>query len=519
MSEVTSWTETYHFSFDTTSPFRCESPNGHFFTSPTVRLFGIPWMLRYFPKWKDTDKGDIILRLLDMPNGVASVRVRRITKYNETGQLLEELDTFNEVHSNWGSKVTNMVPTTELTQLTGSMTIELLSVKDVHGDSVWDKFAAKCQERKRKTNKRNKSKEKKEDESDGVMAAFDDTFSLEVESEDAPFHESLTGIYHFTFDTTAPFRHESQNGAYFTSPTFRLFGFPWNLDFFPKWKDTNKGDTFLCLTALPKNVAEIKVRRVKMYKETGQVFEEIDLYTAQQHNRGSKQSNMIDADLEILSGSMKIELLEVRDSNGNSIYDQWVAKCKGKEIESEQNAENEQKTEALAAPVTPNIGNQHGNPHNPSTPTDPSPEIQIGGHLQAQFFEEAANQIGRITTQLNELQISIRRIEQLLDCIEEQQPSYSSDGLQKQIDDIRRRVSRLISGASVYSESEEDQFRKWIEETVGLPEYFDVFVENGVERLSVMQMFTVKELEMVGISKIGHRLLISKAIETLNQGD
>ena len=112
---------------------------------------------------------------------------------------------------------------------------------------------------------------------------------------------------------------------------------------------------------------------------------------------------------------------------------------------------------------------------------------------------------------------TLQAIERRLDHVEEQKSEDANGVLQKQIDDVQKRVDRLLSGGSVYSESEEDQFRQWIEETVGLPQYFDMFVENGVERLSVVMMFTVKELEMVGINKIGHRLQLSKAIDTLNQ--
>ena len=138
-------TGTYNFSFDTKSPFRCESPNGYYFASPTVRLFGIPWILQYHPNWKDSDKGDIFLCLTDMPNNVASIKTRRMIQYNETGQVFEEIDTYDAQHRNWGSKQSNMVSKKNVVKLTGSMKLELLELKDANGNSVYEQYAANRQ--------------------------------------------------------------------------------------------------------------------------------------------------------------------------------------------------------------------------------------------------------------------------------------------------------------------------------------------------------------------------------------
>ena len=219
--------------------------------------------------WKDTNKGEVFLCLTSMPNGVASVKTRRMIKYNETGQVFEEIDTFNQEHMNWGSKRSNMVPQTDMVKFTGSMKIELLELKDSNGNSVYEQYVAKCQS----GNSGNTEKTGNSDDNNPMNNSF--VLSQESEDNASPDDKGLqissSGTFEFSFDTKSPFRHESPNGAYFTSPTFRLFGLPWNIDFFPKWKDTNKGDTFLCLTDMPQNVSEIKVRRVKMYKETGQV--------------------------------------------------------------------------------------------------------------------------------------------------------------------------------------------------------------------------------------------------------
>ena len=132
-------------------------------------------------------------------------------------------------------------------------------------------------------------------------------------------------------------------------------------------------------------------------------------------------------------------------------------------------------------------------------------------------MESLSSQMTKMTKDIKQLKESVQRVQSKLDQIEEKK----SDGghLQKQIDDIQKSVSRLMSGGGGKADSDAAKFKQWLEGTVGMGEYYDLFVENGVEKLSVVQMFTMKELSMIGISKIGHRMMLTKAIEMLNQRD
>ena len=312
--------------------------------------------------------------------------------------------------------------------------------------------------------------------------------------------ENLTGTYNFSFDTTSPFRCESPNGYYFASPTVRLFGIPWILQYHPSWKDTNKGDIFLCLTDMPNNVASVKTRRMIQYNETGQVFEEIDTYDLEHRNWGSKQSNMVTrTDLKKLSGSMKLELLELKDSNGNSVYEQYVA------------ARNNGGT-GIVAPVRGAVPLQQ-----PSVVSAAPSSSNEDKQLQKVMLESLSFQINKISEEVKLLNGSIQRIHLRMQQIEEKKAD--DNGLRKQIEDIRKSISRLQSGGGVKEDSDAEKFKKWLEETVKLGEYYELFVENGVENLTVLKMFGMEELSMIGIKKIGHRLQLSKAIETLKGQD
>merc|ERR1712176_659529 len=126
------------------------------------------------------------------------------------------------------------------------------------------------------------------------------------------------------------------------------------------------------------------------------------------------------------------------------------------------------------------------------------------GHvdLQSVLMESMSTQIARMTEDVKELKATMQRIESRMEQIEERKSDDSDPTLSNIVGQLQKKVNRLLSGGAVYTDSEEDQFRKWVEQTVGLPQYYDLFVENGVEKLSVVQMFTIKELTMIGITKI-----------------
>eukprot|EP01083_Nonionella_stella_P214181 771896_1 len=57
----------------------------------------------------------------------------------------------------------------------------------------------------------------------------------------------------------------------------------------------------------------------------------------------------------------------------------------------------------------------------------------------------------------------------------------------------------------------------WLERKVKLPQYYDLFIANGVTTLDVMQCLTKQELNEIGITTIGHRVQIINGIQRLKQ--
>ena len=96
----------------------------------------------------------------------------------------------------------------------------------------------------------------------------------------------------------------------------------------------------------------------------------------------------------------------------------------------------------------------------------------------------------------------------------------SNDNLQTQINEMNAKITKLSSG-NISNDSgmdkEKQEFKDWIEKQLKLPEYYDVLVENGIDKLSVVQLLTKDELQEMGITKIGHKIQILKEIQSLKQ--
>ncbi len=65
-------------------------------------------------------------------------------------------------------------------------------------------------------------------------------------------------------------------------------------------------------------------------------------------------------------------------------------------------------------------------------------------------------------------------------------------------------------------ETHDDEVRKWLRETVDLPQYYDLFINNGLISLELISKIeTLHNLHYIGITKKGHQIVIMNCIEKL----
>lgn len=62
-----------------------------------------------------------------------------------------------------------------------------------------------------------------------------------------------------------------------------------------------------------------------------------------------------------------------------------------------------------------------------------------------------------------------------------------------------------------------DEVKEWLITTVELPEYYDTFVQNGLDSLNLIRKMNDNGLMDLGIELKGHRIIIMQYIKQLNQ--
>eukprot|EP01084_Bolivina_argentea_P119359 211644_1 len=90
---------------------------------------------------------------------------------------------------------------------------------------------------------------------------------------------------------------------------------------------------------------------------------------------------------------------------------------------------------------------------------------------------------------------------------------------------IYRNVNKNVKNYShVTAISEHDiemtsELKTWIENEVGLPEYYDVLNKHGFDRLFLAKLITSEQLNEMGIDKIAHKLHILQKVEQLKNNE
>ena len=96
----------------------------------------------------------------------------------------------------------------------------------------------------------------------------------------------------------------------------------------------------------------------------------------------------------------------------------------------------------------------------------------------------------------------------------------NKDDVQYQIDGIKMTLQELTVKSDVAEEDKEEAlFKKWVVNTLKYQEYYELFVENGVDTLNVAKLLTKRELKAIGINKIGHQLKIMDEIQALKRNE
>ena len=88
----------------------------------------------------------------------------------------------------------------------------------------------------------------------------------------------------------------------------------------------------------------------------------------------------------------------------------------------------------------------------------------------------------------------------------------------KDVGDTLQTINDQLDAILIERESnntESGKVYKWLNETVGLPQYYDIFIENGFDDMEIISEMTVEHLKQIGIDKIGHQTKILKYAQSV----
>eukprot|EP01084_Bolivina_argentea_P306450 529561_1 len=150
---------------------------------------------------------------------------------------------------------------------------------------------------------------------------------------------------------------------------------------------------------------------------------------------------------------------------------------------------------------------------------------KVNQHFQltiTNLYQQMCQQIQTLTNKLVQNQ---KTSQQNITYLQQQimvltQKQHSKDHELRQ---LLQEVNQLKSYNNINNDnnniSEEDKVRIWLRDKIKLPQYFNLFVENGYDDLDIIADMNQDDLREIGINRIGHRKKILKYIKLLNQSN
>ena len=260
------------------------------------------------------------------------------------------------------------------------------------------------------------------------------------------------------------------------SPVFTMFNLRWQLRLYPNRRvddSTNKSQIFLNLKSLPPNIHSISIQRkyklmpggIEHQYDKTLTHDSMTCATWLESHAISARQIIEKYDEYIIK--VDVELLTVYDKKNNDITQQYLQTEEEGKVNDNPGVDN-------------NILNQ---------------------------LNSVVMQMKNLDEMFKEMQSQINDIQLRLD--EEQKENKT------EINAIREFVNEL--SAKINMDPKRQKLKQWLEEKVGLPQFYDLFIQNGVDDLSTAKLLTAETLKDMGIEKVGEKMKILHQVALLNE--
>ena len=154
--------------------------------------------------------------------------------------------------------------------------------------------------------------------------------------------------------------------------------------------------------------------------------------------------------------------------------------------------------------------------------------INVANEERKQNVENEEQQLMKATLasivmKVDEIMDKLRDMEQRVTDVELKinEEQKNDDGFKDKMLEEIKSMKQDIKKLSLNSEMDPEQqkLKSWLVEKVKLPQYFDTFINNGIEDLETASILTMEGLKAMGIEIVGHQMKILNQVGKLRQDD
>eukprot|EP01083_Nonionella_stella_P123907 373706_1 len=305
--------------------------------------------------------------------------------------------------------------------------------------------------------------------------------------------ESMLYTWNITDPTVIQQIKTAKPGQLFKSPVFTMFNFRWILELYPNGHASEyigEAQVFLELIGLSEKIKSVGIGRQYTLEELDACYHTNRVFTHENMSGGTWSTGTVTTqDLQkCIQFTFKVnaDLHAVFDKDDNDITSSF------------SNDREDIKTDS------------HTSPHY---------------ILLKTAVDSIAIQVEKMSSTMSAMQQKMNDMELRLN--EEQKSEDVDDKLNKMMNEIKL-IKQTVNALSANNMNpKQKKVKSWLENQVALPQYFDIFMKNGIDELSLVALLDKATLKDIGIDVIGHQMkilnhvkqLLSQNVENEGTGD
>lgn len=119
------------------------------------------------------------------------------------------------------------------------------------------------------------------------------------------------------------------------------------------------------------------------------------------------------------------------------------------------------------------------------------------------------SKIDQLSSKFEKIEIRISKIESRLDDNEQKQTDDGfKDKVLKDLESIKEEMGKFMISF---------ELKKWLNDTVECPQYYQLFIDNGIKDLSDVKLLNMERLKKMGIDDINDQMKLLNGVLKLNQ--